>query len=325
MKTNILFLLFILIAITACKQEENATTPSSTPQNKSAAKTNAEISIAQGGQWEGREYKNRTSFKNVTHLKVPKEHTDHSYYLRYEGPGWESNKVGYRLYLDWRNAIDVYGKKTEEMVLAKVGQDGFDSYHEMSDWGMDILKVGKSLGLGSYGRLIQDSVHHFPALDSTAIQVSNNTKYSDVQINYYGWQTDDIKSNLSAILSIEPDSHMTTVKLSDYSSAQGLVTGIVKHPAAPLMTGDRDTKWNYIATYGKQSLVPDNLGMVIFYKNNDVKQLHDGKYDHLIEFKNDLNNIQYAFAALWEKEKDGINSEDDFIIYINNTLSELNL
>ena len=34
------------------------------------------------------------------------------------------------------------------MVLPEVGLDGYDSYHEMSDWGADILKVGNRLGMG---------------------------------------------------------------------------------------------------------------------------------------------------------------------------------
>jgi hypothetical protein len=41
---------------------------------------------------------------------------------------------GYRLYLDWRNAFDILEKK-EVIVLPLVGQDGFDSYHEMKRLG----------------------------------------------------------------------------------------------------------------------------------------------------------------------------------------------
>ena len=33
------------------------------------------------------------------------------------------------------------------MVLQDVGQDGYDSYHEMADWGMDVLKVGDAAGV----------------------------------------------------------------------------------------------------------------------------------------------------------------------------------
>lgn len=64
---------------------------------------------------------------NVRSLRVPAEHTDHSEFIRYEGPGWESDRIGYRFYLDWRNAIDLFGKKVSHIVLPTVGQDGFNS------------------------------------------------------------------------------------------------------------------------------------------------------------------------------------------------------
>lgn len=105
-------------------------------------RTQAELSQKFGGKWESRKYL-EGEFRNVDFVRVPDEHTDHSFFFRYEGPGWESYKVGYRFYLDWRNAIDIFGKKTPEMVLQNVGQDGFDSYHETAEWGMDILKVGE--------------------------------------------------------------------------------------------------------------------------------------------------------------------------------------
>src|SRR6218665_1759251 len=116
-------------------------------KSKTKKQTYAELSIKEGGKWVGQKYEGGT-FKNVTSLKVPKSHWDHSFFIRYEGPGWESSKIGYRLYLDWRNCIDLFGKVTDTMVLSKVGLDGFESYHHPSDWGMDILKAGKALGVG---------------------------------------------------------------------------------------------------------------------------------------------------------------------------------
>lgn len=65
-----------------------------------------------------------------------------------EGPAWENDKVGFRNYLDARNGFDIFGKVTSDMVLDKAGINGQD-YHEMDDWGMDILKVGTSLGAGA--------------------------------------------------------------------------------------------------------------------------------------------------------------------------------
>lgn len=321
---------FLIITLTifcfySCKQEKTQQSAiSNNKPSESINYTQSELSIADGGKWEGREYKNRTSFKNIASLKVPSQHTDHSYFLRYEGPGWESDKIGYRLYLDWRNAIDVFGKKTTENILSNVGQDGFDSYHKMNDWGMDILKVDKSLGIGSYGRLLQDSVHHFPEVDSTYVELENRSNSSHVKIDYWGWKTNDIVSNLKADFTISQGSNLTQVKLSNFSTAEGIVTGIVKHPNTELIKGSKPTsKWNYIATYGNQSLVPDQLGLVIFYKNNDAIRILNGKYDHLIEFHPKLNNIEYYFGAVWMQGNNQIHTKHEFEKFISKTLNEI--
>jgi len=224
------------ILIISCKSEKKeATKQTETETEKTTVtpKTYAEISIAEGGKWiDGtrghKEYDGGTSFKNVEMLEVPENHTDHSWYIRYEGPGWESNKVGYRLYLDWRNAIDIFGKKTDSLVLANVGQDGFDSYHEPESWGQDILKVGKGLGIGSIGRLVDDKVVHFKEVEATKAFVQNTEKQSTVTINYKGWKTGDDTIDLSSTLSISPDKRYTKHSIQPSKEITGIVTGNCK-------------------------------------------------------------------------------------------------
>ena len=61
---------------------------------------------------------------------MPDEHTEiHLFSVGIKGPGWESDKVGYRFYLDWRNAADIFGKKVDTLVLQDVGQDGLIRSH----------------------------------------------------------------------------------------------------------------------------------------------------------------------------------------------------
>jgi hypothetical protein len=66
-----------------------------------------------------------------------------------EGPGWENDKVAFRNYFDSRNGMDIFGKTTSKMILDSV--DGsYRDYHKMCPWGMDVLKVGSSLGAGAF-------------------------------------------------------------------------------------------------------------------------------------------------------------------------------
>jgi Domain of unknown function (DUF4861) len=290
----------------------------------SNSKTYAEVSVKEGGKWEGRKYIGGT-FKNVQKLKLAKEHTDHSFDIRYEGPGWESNKIGYRLYLDWRNAIDIFGKKTEKIILPQVGQDGFDSYHEMQDWGSDILKAGKGIGVGSIDRYLNNERLHFYEVDSTIATVANIPKNSTVKVQYYGWKTASDKINFTSELTIKPNQRYTQHTIHPSKEIEGICTGIVKQKNTEVLKKEsQNKKWAYIATYGKQSLVPDQLGMAIFYQTNSVENVVDTEFDHLLLFKPTTKVVVFYFLGAWEQEPNGIKSKETFVKYLDERLNELN-
>jgi len=287
-------------------------------------RTQAELSHKVGGKFIDRKYEGG-EFQNVEYLVVPPEHTDHSFFIRYEGPGWESDKVGYRFYLDWRNATDIFGKKTHEMVLQDVGLDGFDSYHEMSDWGMDILKVGDSFGIGSWGMWADNKANRVSETDTLKCTIlANGPVQSKILTEYVGWRVADNQYDLEATLSINAGSRKTLCELDISGEPENLCTGIVKHDSArALMSGEEKEGWLYFATYGKQSLADDKLGMAVFYKKTDLAMLTNDDLSHLIVLKPDNGKVNYYFAAAWEKEPGGIKTEQQFIDYLNDTVNKL--
>ncbi|WP_125723069.1 DUF4861 family protein [Flavobacterium ustbae] len=288
-------------------------------------KTYAEISAKTDGKWEGRKYKGGTVFKNVDRLKLAPEHTDHSFDIRYEGPGWENNRIGYRLYLDWRNAIDIFGKKTSENILPLVGQDGFDSYHNMSDWGADILKAGKGIGIGSIDRYLNNEKLHFREVDSTIATVSNKSKESVVKVNYYGWKTASDKIDFISELTIKPDQLYTQHTIKASQAIQGICTGIVKQKTAELLKKEsKNKKWAYLATYGEQSLVPDKLGMAIFYEISTIENIADTNLDYLLVFKPTTKAVTFYLLGAWEQEVNGIKTKEEFAKYLDKQLEVLN-
>jgi len=288
-------------------------------------KTYAEISAKTDGKWEGRKYKGGTVFKNVDRLKLAPEHTDHSFDIRYEGPGWENNRIGYRLYLDWRNAIDIFGKKTSKNILPLVGQDNFDSYHEMSDWGADILKAGKGIGIGSIDRYLNKEKLHFREVDSTIATVSNKAKESVVKVNYYGWKTASDKIDFISELTIKPDNLYTQHTIKASKEIKGICTGIVKQKNTELLKKEsKNKKWAYLATYGAQSLVPDKLGMAIFYEVKTIESVEDTDLDYLLVFKPTTKATTFYLLGAWEQEVNGIKSKEEFEKYLNEKLEVLN-
>jgi len=294
--------------------------------NKKAVvpKAYAEISVKQDGKWEGQKYIGG-NFKNVSSMKLAKEHTDHSFDIRYEGPGFENKHIAYRLYLDWRNAIDLFGKYSDTIVLPKIGLDGFDSYHEKCEWGSDILKVGKGMGIGSIGRLVNNEVLHFKNVDSTFVNIENLSKQSNVNVDYFGWNTAYEKIDLKSKLSVFPDDYYVKHSITPSRRTSGICTGIVKLKNLELIKAEStNKKWAYIATYGPQTMFSDNLGMAVFYQTSTVESLVNGVDDHLIVFKPSNKTVSFYFLGAWEKEKAGLKSQEEFIAYLNKKLALLN-
>ncbi|MBL6449262.1 DUF4861 family protein [Fulvivirga sp. 29W222] len=287
------------------------------------SRTYAELSVKEGGNWNDGRYEGG-HFKNITEFEWPGGLQDHAYYLRYEGPGWENSQVGYRLYLDWRNAIDIFGKKVDTVVLNHVGLDGFDSYHENSEWGQDILKVGKSLGIGSYGRLLGDSVVHFQKVLKTMAKINNADSTSSIDISYAGWQSGSDTVDLATQLTIYPQGRYTKVSLDASKAISGICTGIVKFDSIPLMKKEGQ-EWGYIATYGAQTLVneQDQLGMAIFYKKSETQEVKEGDHDHLVVFNSTEEPVTYYFLGAWSQEKTGIKNELEFVKHLDGRLSQL--
>lgn len=315
-------LIFSVSCATNPKQKNNKTKPF----------TYTELSVKEGGQWvdgkRGHQEYSGGTFKNITELQLPPQHTDHTYYIRYEGPGLENNQIAYRIYLDWRNALDIFGKKVDTLVLPYVGQDGFDSYHDDAPWGQDIFKAGKTLGIGSFGRYNpeNDEVIHFKKVNETTAKVFNEKKKSFVTIDYKGWQSLNDQIDLSAQLSIFPRDRFLKIDLNPSQKIENLCTGIANFKDIPLIKSENNNqKWNYIATYGKQTVAgkEDLLGLVIFYNNDQVQELKETPNNHLILFK-PSTEISYYISATWDKEKNAIKSQDEFIKYINEQVQILN-
>ncbi|MGJ8693835.1 MAG: DUF4861 family protein [Thalassotalea sp.] len=337
--------LFLLRSLTAGQVLDLTVSKTAHTKNQQGIKlTQAEISHKVDGKWQAhtkppahakenqfQEYVGG-HFENVNELSPPPHYTDHSNWIRYEGPGIESDKVGYRIYLDWRNGFDIFGKITSEPALQKIGQDGYDSYHHLQDWGMDILKVGSSLGAGGFGLWHSDKLELVADVAKWRARItSNGDLYSSVQMNYQGWKNSLNQQDLTANISMYGGSRLAKVNLALTKDVKTMAAGVVKHQNTEFLQGNTNITnkaYTYIASWGKQSLDGSLLGMAVFFQKGDLAKItqDDKNYLALLKPAGQANKqqVNYYFSATWQPES-GIATKADFIAYLEQEAEKLTI
>jgi len=254
-----------------------------------------------------------------------------------EGPAWENDKTGFRLYFDVRNGKDIWGKTTAKMMLDEVGTDTSRNYHQLADWGMDILKVGTSLGAGALALAVQtnngkDSLIRLGGVNMGKVyyeKICDGPVRAIIRLRYPEWKVmDGIDAvNVTDEISIWGGQYFYESKVT-VNNAPGdskLVTGIVNlynHAINKI-----DTAGSAIAyTWGKQSENKDNLGMAIVAAANDIETISKLPEEnktvtntYTVTFKPSLKKeVNFRFYAGWEKSDDAFKTASGFKDFLVN-------
>lgn len=284
----------------------------------------ATLNVRQGGTRDAEGVYRGGTFHLVDSYTPPAEHGPRDALIAFEGPGWESDQVAYRLYLDERNVPDIYGKKLPGPILPRIGQ-GKDDYHAMADWGQDILQVNQSLGTGGIGvwrwdpKTRKSSVTQLGRSRISAA-VHNSPAGASVEVTSLGFQGERGPADLVATYSIAPGSRVTKVDARASGSVPAMIAGIIRHPNVTIFKGAAG-KWSYIGTWGDQSLAKDGLGIALFYRADEAVPII-GETDIAVLFCNPWS-FRYAFAAAWIQEPAAPKSGPAFDAWMKQTAAEL--
>jgi hypothetical protein len=230
-----------------------------------------------------------------------------------EGPAWENDKVGFRNYLDQRNGMDIFGKLTGRMVLDSVGIATRQSYHEPDEWGMDVLKVGTSLGAGSIGYLYRDSIYRVGDQGSASYAaVFEGPLRSRFNLSYDPWFIEGKKVRVLHQIEIVAGRlcYQSNVTITGSGGECDLVTGIVNMKSDTLYTLDLNPQYSGLLTHDLQSEDTTLLAMALVVSDMDLvsigetRKTGEGVTETYFAVLNapDGQPVPYRFYALWEKQ-----------------------
>lgn len=227
--------------------------------------------------------------------------------FQFEGPGWENDVIGFRNYFDARNGMDIWGKVTSKMVLDKVGVKDAPTYHKMQEWGMDILKVGNSLGAGGIALISANKLYQVgPGAVGTYKLITEGPLRSIFELKFDRINIEGRLISVSHRITIEAGRpfYNNSVFVDDAGDAK-LVTGIVN-----MQTNDvyyiPGTDVSYFFTHDKQAYFGEYLGMAIIVPNRQIEVFtapDQGEgiiqtYYTVLDLVN--QPIEYYFMAAWE-------------------------
>ena len=270
-------------------------------------------------------------------------------YQRYQtdGPTWENDKVGFRHYLDGRNAKDVFGKKTSDITPENVGIDSLgaveDNYHVMHDWGRDVFPVGNSVGLGGYALQVGDVINRLGItsadtmnnIEKTTFNIVNEGPVNSVlKYTYQNWNASGNLYNVTEITSIWAGmyGYKNTVSIDGLKGNETLLIGLSninnEKPLKEIEVGDWICLIQHDAlTYNREWLmgtaiiVPKKgyLGYIEAPKEGQITNSFLAKFN----IENNIPVSYYAIAG-WELSPDkNFKDATYFTNYVTNLAKQL--
>jgi hypothetical protein len=265
-----------------------------------------------------------------------------------DGPSWENDKVGFRHYLDGRNAKDLFGKIASFMSPENVGINAEgaveDNYHVMADWGRDILAVGNSIGIGGYGLIADDKLFRLGVTVDDSINNIEKTTFqimaegpvkSVLSYHYENWHPVEGRNyKVDENTSIWPGmyAYQNTVKFSGLQGDENLIIGLVNsNNQNPLQEFPVNDQWEVLLTHDMQTYNRQWwLGLALIVSRNIylgyTEASKTGKLSNSFLAKLKIENnkpVTYYADAGWEMSDKRFKDPDFFRGYIENLVKQL--
>lgn len=186
-----------------------------------------------------------------------------------EGPVWENDKVAFRNFFDSRNTIDIFGKARPSLVLDSVDVF-YRNYHQMSSWGMSLIKVGSSLGAGSFALVEKGELIPLQTTESAEYQlVASGPVRSMFDLIYEGWKVSETtKYNVRERISVWAGKYWykNEVTISGFVGDKEIAVGIVniKNPSQAIYKTN-NLAYTSLCTHARQTENDDMLGMGLLF------------------------------------------------------------
>lgn len=236
-----------------------------------------------------------------------------------EGPGWESDRIAFRIYWDARNATDLFSKTENQLALDAFASKGVD-YHYLTKWGADVLHVGPALGIGGFGVLddqkvckVADAKRNFKLLADGPVRAVCDFIYTD-------WVTSSARKlalNARELIYAGQDwgECQLELKALDDKPLLPMVAGVVRHPDVAIIS---NRKLGVAGTFGNQALGDGqkakggNLGLGVTARPEAIDKIQMDPVNLYIQLKDQGGKATFRYNGNWFKQPDPDKSPEEY-------------
>jgi len=210
--------------------------------------------------------------------------------------GWESNRAAYRFY--W-GQLEAFGKLDERLIMANFTADY--GYHEMQDWGMDILHVGNASGLG--GISIWEGETRISTINPAGKGTNQYTRKvisagpvrSIVQVDIQNTNPPADKYKISLIMSAFVNNIYSQQDIWIFSPDQAQIIyspGIEKLPKEEFILNKEK---GYLANWGEGAPGAGEVGLALIFRSEEYVGFAENDLDRYVK----LSTIPGEKRTFW--------------------------
>lgn len=233
--------------------------------------------------------------------------------LEHHGPAVENEWAGFRIYFNYKCAIDVYNKTKPQLELGKTGWYPTPD-QQKEGWGADQYKVGETVGLGGVRLWDGEKVVFLDPVSKRTARVRKEANISYMEMLSEGVPYKD--GTVDVLVRVTVFSGKREAKVEAFALCDKPVqflTGINYHPDTQTKQGD-----NYILTWG---IHPEDVAAfqlkigsgIVYYPDDYVSIKKEEKEFQMIS--KPTKYLETWITSACEKEKD-INNIEKFTEYM---------
>ncbi len=250
----------------------------------------------------------------------------------FDGPGWESDVIAYRIYWNADNAMDIFGKTRPILSLDGWATPGVPHAIE-NEYGLDVLKVGRALGVGGFGGWIDGRIQKVSNVMKTHHIRTDGPLRAVVDLEYVYWQPGPFADlSRQAITSNKAPHYDLQVQMSIFAGQKWgeadiriqpltgspmpeIATGVPKHEETTLI---QDKASGILGRWGLQALgdkeVPKsgNLGLGVVVDPTSIVAFGEDDFNTYVRLKPENGRVRYRYHGSWFKEPGAARSTKDY-------------